>query len=112
MAYDMDLAERVQSIIDGYEGVKQKKMFGGVCWTLHGNMCVGIHRSDLVVRVGITMAEQLLNDEHARPMDITGRPMKGWLFVSLEGCGSDEELAQWVHHATDFVRTLKRKVQK
>lgn len=76
---------------------------------LHGNMCCGVVRDELVVRVGPKRYEEALSQPHARPMDFTGRPLKGFVFVELGGYTTDKALAQWVKQAVDFAMTLPRR---
>lgn len=79
MAYDEGLAHRVGEILGDLPGLVEKKMFGGVGFMLHGNMACGIHKENLIVRVGPEKYETALNSPHTRPFDITGKPMKGWV---------------------------------
>lgn len=109
MAYDEALAERVREAIAVREGLSERKMFGGVAWMLHGNMAVGIVGDDLMVRVGPEAHEAALNEPHARPMDFSGRPMKGYVYVAPQGVAADQELAAWVARGADFAETLPPK---
>lgn len=86
-----------------------KKMFGGLAFMLNGNMSVGIHRDQLMVRVGPDGYEDALSQPHCRPMDFTGRPMRGFVMVSPEGIVADEELADWVQLGVSFASTLPAK---
>ena len=111
MAYDEALAERIRAMLSK-DGVKEKKMFGGVCFLLGGNMVCGITREDLMVRVGAVAYEDALARPHARPMEFTGRPMKGMVFVGAGGYGSDTGLREWVERGMAFARTLPVKGEK
>lgn len=73
---------------------------------LHGNMCCGVVRDELVVRVGPKRYEEALSQPHARPMDFTGRPLKGFVFVRPDGHKTDRALRKWVEHATKFALSL------
>jgi TfoX/Sxy family transcriptional regulator of competence genes len=106
MAYDEGLAERLREMLEGRKGVTEKKMFGGVCYLLHGKMFVGIVKDSLMVRVGPAAHADALRQPHARVMDFTGRPMKGYVFVAPDGFDSDRELRAWVDRALAFVSTL------
>ena len=105
MAYDQTLAERVRSALARH-GVVEKKMFGGLAFMLRGNMCCGVLRDDLIVRVGPQKFAQALSMPHARPMDITGRPMKGFVMVGPAGYGTDEALTQWITLGVDSAGSL------
>jgi TfoX/Sxy family transcriptional regulator of competence genes len=96
MAYDDGLAERIRDLFAGRQDITEKKMFGGVSFMQNGNMCVGIVKSDLCCRVGKTAYEHALAQPHAREMDFTKRPMKGWVFVAPAGFESDADLKKWV----------------
>ena len=74
-----------------------------------GNMCCGVIKDDLVVRVGPDSYEDMLAELHARPMDFTGRPMKGMVYVGPEGCRTDKALAKWVRRGADFAASLAPK---
>jgi len=109
MAYDEALAERVRDVISVRDGVRELGMFGGLGFTIAGNMACGVMGEEIIVRVGPEDAERALAEPHARPFDFTGRPMKGWVFVAAEGLGSDEELASWVEAGADFAASLPPK---
>jgi len=91
-----DLAERVRRLLGPRKDFTEKPMFGGVCFLLAGKMCCGTLRDDLVVRVGPELYEQALGERHTRPMDFTGRPIRGFVYVGQAGYRKDEDLAKWV----------------
>jgi hypothetical protein len=103
------LAQRLRDILSEGAETVEKRMFGGVAFLLGGNLCCGVHKESLIVRVGPERYEDALGLPHARLFDITGRPMKGWVMVGPEGCEADEELGQWVQRGLDFARTLPKK---
>jgi len=72
MAYDEKLAERVREQLSPTAGISEKKMFGGLCFLLRGNMCCGILKDGLVLRLQPGRAEILLQRPHTHPMDFTG----------------------------------------
>ena len=82
MAYDEDLADRVRAVFAGRPGVREQKMFGGLCFMLDGNMACGILGSELVVRVGKENLEDALSQPHSRPFDMTGRSMRSFVYVT------------------------------
>ena len=77
MAYDERLAGRVREILSGQRSLKEKKMFGGLAFTVRGHMCCGVEKDRLVVRVGPEQYEAALKRKYAREIDFTGRPLKG-----------------------------------
>ncbi len=107
MAYDEGLAERIRGVLQDEPNVVEKKMFGGVCFMVGRKMSVGIVKDDLMVRVGPEKNDEALAQPHARPMDFTGRPMKGFVYVSPEGFEADERLAWWVAQGVSFARSTK-----
>ena len=109
MAYNEELGTRIKSIVSDWKNTDDKKMFGGVCHLLNGNMFCGVHKEFLVLRLGPEKAEVALKSAHVRPFDITGKPMKGWVMVSDDGFRSDSELKVWLDKAVDFVKTLPAK---
>ena len=109
MVYDKGLAQRVREILEEDPAFAEKKMFGGICFLLFGNMVCGIIKDDLIVRVGTDSYEEMLKMPHAGKFDITGKPMKGWVMVLSEALDLDEELNDWVQRAISFVRTLPPK---
>lgn len=110
MAYDEKLAERVRlRLADLGGGVQEMKMFGGIGFLLRGNMCCGVNGADLVIRLSPEDADDLLADPSVRPMDITGRPMRGWLYVSPVGVRTTRQLGGWVDRAVAFASSLPPK---
>lgn len=107
MAYDEGLAERLAEILARRKGVTSKKMFGGLCYLLGGKMFVGIVKDTLMVRVGPAAYADALAQPHAREMDFTGKPMKGYVFVAPAGFDSERDLRAWVDRALAFVATLQ-----
>ncbi|NNE68408.1 MAG: TfoX/Sxy family protein [Pyrinomonadaceae bacterium] len=109
MAYDEGLAERISRALDGRSDVVEKKMFGGLCFMVSGNMACGIVKDELMARVGPDRYDECLAEDHAREMDFTGRSLKGMIYVSPEGIDSDLELEKWVGRCINFVETLPAK---
>ena len=109
MAYDEALAARVRTALLSEPGVMEKKMFGGVAFMVSGNMACGIVGAEIMVRVGPDNYEDALSRPHARPMDFTGRPMRGIVYVARPGFQSDQDLATWVESGASFARSLPLK---
>jgi TfoX/Sxy family transcriptional regulator of competence genes len=112
MAYDEELANRTRDAIGPRRGVTEKKMFGGVAFLLDGKMFCGVASDDLMVRVGPEHYESSLTKAHVRPMDFTGRPMNGYVFVGEKGTKTKDAIEKWVDIATTFVGTLPPKTAK
>ena len=108
VAFDEVLADRLRERLRGRAGVTEKKMFGGLAFLTCGNMTVGVHQDDLIVRIDPGAAEAALGRAGVRPFDITGRPMRGWVLVGGEHL-DDEDLDRWLAEAGAFVATLPPK---
>ncbi len=106
MAYDEQLAERVRAILKGQRALVEKEMFGGLAYLSHRKMFAGILRDDLVVRVGPEGNDAALKEPHTRPMDFTGRPMKGYIDVGPNGTKTTAQLRAWLTRGLDFVARL------
>jgi TfoX/Sxy family transcriptional regulator of competence genes len=109
MAYDEELAARIRTRLNDPLGVSERKMFGGLAFLVYGNMCCGIVGQDLMVRVGAESYERVLAEPFARPMDFTGKPLKGMIYVDADGLESDAQLDVWLERARTFVSTLPPK---
>jgi TfoX/Sxy family transcriptional regulator of competence genes len=109
MAYDEQLAHRVRELLAGMDGFTEKKMFGGIGFMLYGNMACGVQKDSLIVRVGPELYEDMLRRPHTRLFDMTGRPMKGWVFVDADGLDTDDQLREWVQLGVHFAVTLPPK---
>ena len=109
MAYDEDLAARVREIIGERAGVSERKMFGGIGFMLGGNVAVGVHGEDLIVRIDPAGHETALADPAARTFDLTGREMRGWLFVAPAGSKTERRLRAWVERGAAFASSLPSK---
>lgn len=96
MPYDEKLAERVRQALGRRAGISEKKMFGGLAFLVGGKMLCGIVNRELMVRVGPERYGEALGRPHVRPMDFTGRPMRGFVFVGPAACKTKEAVAAWV----------------
>ncbi len=108
MAYEEKLVERIRKAVGPRSDVIEKKMFGGIAFLLDGKMFVGIVKDDLMVRVGPDRYEAALAEANVRPMDFTGRPMNGYVFVGPDGCRTQKAVGKWVRRGADFVATLQK----
>lgn len=111
MAYDEALAERVRRALKNENKLVEKKMFGGMAFLLDGKMSLGILGEDLVVRVSPEEQDKLLRYPHVRPMDFTGKPMKGFLYVGPAALSSGAALGAWVKRGVAFAKSLPAKAK-
>jgi TfoX/Sxy family transcriptional regulator of competence genes len=110
MTYNLDLEYRIDRLIDRFGELAKKKMFGGVCYLINGNMSFGIYKEYLIVRTSKDKAEDLLkNEEYIKPFDITGKPMRGWVMVSPDYIDTEDELLHMLQIGIDFVGNLPKK---
>jgi len=109
MAFDERLAERIRGSLGRRKGLAEKKMFGGIAFLLNGNMCVGVHKSELIVRLAAEKTDAALAEPHTRRFDFTGRPMKGWILVEQAGLKTDAKLGKWVQVAAKYAGSLPAK---
>ena len=103
------LADRVREVLSGRKGVSERKMFGGICFMIHGNMCVGTWRGSLIVRLDKKDHDRTLAEPHTKPADITGRVMRGWALVEPAGIESDHDLEAWGKRAANYAESLPPK---
>ncbi len=105
MAYDEKFAQRIRVALHTTRNITERKMFGGIAFMLNGKMFCGIATKALMLRLGPEGATAALKRAHVRPMDFTGRPMKGYVYVDQPGL-KGAALAAWIKKATTFVKTL------
>jgi TfoX/Sxy family transcriptional regulator of competence genes len=110
MAYDEELAERVRALIGDEPAVTEQRMFGGLAFLIGGNMAIAASgQGGILVRADPEESEALVAASTARPMEMRGREMRGWLRVEAEDVGTDAELAKWVDVGSTFARSLPAK---
>ena len=107
MPYDSRLADRVRAALDTRAATREVRMFGGLCFMVNGSMAVGVLKDDLVVRVGKAGWGDALARPHVRPMDFTGRPLTGLVYVSAAGTRTAAQLRRWIDLSLEVVSTLK-----
>jgi TfoX/Sxy family transcriptional regulator of competence genes len=108
MTYDQGLAARVRARFSDRDDVVERPMFGGLTFMLGGHMCCGVSRDELIVRLDPVEEDAALARPHARPMDFTGRPMRGFVTVSAAGLNG-QALNRWVGRAVAYAETLPPK---
>jgi TfoX/Sxy family transcriptional regulator of competence genes len=110
MAYDEHLADRIRELVGGEPGVTEQKMFGGLAFLIGGNMAVAASgQGGVLVRVDPAQSDALVATTNARPMEMRGRPMQGWLRVDPEDVRAKRQLARWVELGTAYARSLPPK---
>ena len=110
MAYDEDLANRIRELIASEDGYTEQKMFGGIGFMIDGHMAVGVSgEGGLMIHCAKEETEALLAKPGARPFEMRGREMKGWLRVDAESVSTKRELEPWVMESVAFARALPPK---
>ena len=107
MAYDEAAAERIRKLLSRRREVAEKRLMGGVCFTVKGNMCCSVSvRGGILVRVGADAYLRMLVEPHVEPLEMRGRPVNGFVRVGPDGYRTDAALKTWVGRGLDFVATL------
>ena len=96
MAYSEILAERIHKLLKSQKGIVVKKMFGGIAFIMKNKMTAGVVKDNLMIRCLLEDYDKLLKKPHARKMDFTGKPMKGFLFIDAAGIKTDRQLQKWL----------------
>ena len=110
VAYDEDLAERIRELLRDEPDVTEKKMFGGLAFLVGGNMAVAASgQGGLLVRIDPEESDSLVATSNARPMEMRGREMQGWLRVDADDVSVDSDLATWVGRGAEYARSLPAK---
>jgi len=110
VAYDEDLANRIRELISAQAGVSERKMFGGLAFLVGGHMSVTASgRGGLMVRVDPADSDALLAKPHARPFEMRGRPLQGWLRIEPDGVRTKRQLERWVERGVAYARSLPPK---
>jgi TfoX/Sxy family transcriptional regulator of competence genes len=114
MAYDEGLADRVRAIFRArrpafQRSVLEKRMFGGLVFMIHGNMCCGVRNRELMLRLALEEADAALARPHTRPVDAARQRMRNFVFVQEQGTDLDGDLEEWVEIGIGFVQTLEPK---
>lgn len=106
---DALLVDRIRKLMKRFKGHTEKKMLGSICFMINGNMCVGPWQGSLIVRLDKADDDATQAEPFVKPMDITGKVMKGWARVEPAGIDNDDDLLAWIKRAVAFVRTLPGK---
>lgn len=109
MAYDKGVAQRVREVVEARPDVVERRFFGGLAFMLNGHVCIVVVGHELAVRVGARQYPKCLRLPHARPMDFTGKPLTGFLYVDEKGFESDADLLAWIERGVTFVSGLPPK---
>jgi TfoX/Sxy family transcriptional regulator of competence genes len=110
MAYDEELADRIRELVGDEPQLTEQKMFGGLAFLIGGNMAIGASgQGGILVRVDPEESDRLVATTSARPMEMRGREMRGWLRVEADEVRTKRDLAKWVKLGTAHARSLPAK---
>ena len=109
MPYNSRLAEQVDTAVLKWSDIEKKRMFGGLCYLVNGNMCFGVYKDYLIVRMDAELAAEKLKSKNVRVFDITGRPMKGWVMVKKNILTGVKEMDGWLAIGRSYAQTLPPK---
>ena len=113
MAYNEKLADRVREIIGvTHKKIQEKKMFGGLCFMVNDKMCVGVEQERLMVRLDPAKYDEAMEREGAKPMDFTGKVMKGYVFVDIDALNTKKKLEYWIKLALEYNKIAKTHKKK
>ena len=113
MAYNEKLADRVREIIAlTHKNVEEKRMFGGLCFMVNDKMCVGVEQERLMVRLDPARYDEVMEKEGCKPMDFTGKVMKGYVFVDVDVLNTRKKLKNWVGLALEYNKIAKASKKK
>ena len=108
MAYNEKLANVTREIIAlTHQNVEEKAMFGGLCFMVNDKMCLGVEKDRLMVRLDPAMYDEVMEKEGCKPMDFSGKVMKGFVFVDADALNTKKKLGYWVKLALDFNKFAK-----
>jgi TfoX/Sxy family transcriptional regulator of competence genes len=108
MAYNEKLANMTRELISQtHKNVEEKAMFGGLCFMVNDKMCVGVEKERLMVRLDPAKYDEVMEKEGCKPMDFTGKVMKGFIFVDIEVLSTKKKLAYWIDLALEYNKIAK-----
>lgn len=113
MAYDEKMADQVRELIaEKHKNIEEKKMFGGLCFMVNDKMCVGVEQERLMVRLDPARYDEVMEKEGCKPMDFTGKLMKGFVFVDKSALNTKRKLSYWIDLALEYNKTAKASKKK
>jgi TfoX/Sxy family transcriptional regulator of competence genes len=113
MAFNEKIADKAREIISQtHKNVEEKKMFGGLCFMVNDKMCVGVEQDRLMVRLDPAKFDEVMKKEGCKPMDFTGKVMKGFVFVDADVLNTEKELKYWIDLALEYNKIAKASKKK
>ena len=113
MSYNESLTNRIREVFSlTHKNVEEKKMFGGLCFMVNDKMCVGVEQERLMVRLDPEKYDEVIQKEGCTPMDFTGKPMKGFVFVDVNVLRTKKQLEYWIKLALEYNAIAKASKKK
>lgn len=113
MAFDELLADRIRNVLQEKNAAfSEKKMMGGLAFMVDEKMCVGVIKNSMTARIDPAIYEGAIAKPGCRPMDFTGKPMKGWIYLEPEGVDMDDDLNYWAQLALEYNPKAKSSKKK
>ena len=113
MAYNEKLADMTRELIaQTHKNVEEKAMFGGLCFMVNDKMCIGVEKERLMVRLDPAKYDEVMEKEGCKPMDFTGKVMKGFVFVDADVLTTKKKLDYWVKLALEYNKIAKSSKKK
>ena len=112
MAFDEKLNDKIREAMAMLPNLEEKFMFGGTCFMLNGKMCVGVVKDEMMCRIDPGVCEEALQRRGCREMDFTGKPMKGYVYVSADGMKTKKEFDYWINLCIEFNKKAKAAKKK
>ncbi|MBS1774219.1 MAG: TfoX/Sxy family protein [Bacteroidetes bacterium] len=112
MAYSEKLAKRIREALSHIKQLEEKAMFGGICFMVNDKMCIGVNLDEIMCRIDPDKEDEALTRTGARPMDFTGHPMRGYVFVHQDAIKKKSELDYWIKLCLDFNPKAKSSKKK
>ncbi len=109
MVYDEGLAQQIRDELSDRPGYSEKKMFGGLCFLVNGNMACGVTTNKVMLRIGKENYEEVMSKPHMTEMDFTGKPMRGMVYIDEEGSNDEDIVRKWVDYTYDYAFSLPPK---
>ena len=112
MAFNEKLSDRIREALVDVPNVEEKYMFGGICYMVNGKMCIGVVKDDMMCRIDPALEDEVLEKNGCRPMDFSGRPMKGFVYVSEDAMKKKKDLEYWVRLCLEYNKIAKASKKK
>jgi TfoX/Sxy family transcriptional regulator of competence genes len=112
MTYNQSIANKIRERLADLPNITEKDMMGGIAFMLNDKMCVGVIKDEMMCRIDPLKFEEAIEQRGCRPMDFTGRVMKGWIFVDHDGMRNADEFEHWIRLSLAYNVSAKKSKRK